>query len=76
VPGAGVIMLLMVLEGIGMKIEDGSAVAAAYALMFAIDAILDMGRTFLNVAGDVAITSHVAKKEGALDISKWEGVQA
>jgi Na+/H+-dicarboxylate symporter len=75
VPSAGVIMLLMVLEGIGMKVEAGSAVAAAYALMFAIDAVLDMGRTFLNVSGDMAVTPYVAKQEGALDMSKWENVK-
>jgi Na+/H+-dicarboxylate symporter len=71
VPGAGVIMLLMVLEGIGLKVEAGSAVAAAYALMFAVDAILDMGRTCLNVTGDLALTPAVCKQEGILDMSKW-----
>ena len=72
VPGAGVIMLLMVLDGVGLPVEAGSAVAAAYALMFAIDAILDMGRTFLNIGGDFALTPVVAKQEGALDMSIWE----
>ena len=72
VPGAGVIMLLMVLEGIGMKVEAGTAIAAAYALMFAIDAILDMGRTITNIAGDFAINSVVAKSEDSLDMEIYE----
>ncbi|MEW6549417.1 MAG: dicarboxylate/amino acid:cation symporter, partial [Spirochaetota bacterium] len=61
VPGAGAIMLLMVLESIGLKVVEGSAVAAAYAMILGIDALLDMGRTSLNVTGDIAGTSIVAK---------------
>ena len=45
VPGAGAIMLLLVLDSIGLPIEQGSPVAAAYAMILGIDAILDMGRT-------------------------------
>ena len=73
VPGAGAIMLLMVLESIGMKVEAGSAIAAAYAMILGIDALLDMGRTCLNVTGDVAGSAIVAKAEGELDLSKWDG---
>ena len=71
VPGAGAIMLLMVLESIGMKVEAGSAVAAAYAMILGIDALLDMGRTSLNVTGDMAGSAIVAKSEQELDLSKW-----
>ncbi|OOV06024.1 dicarboxylate/amino acid:cation symporter [Rhodoferax fermentans] len=72
VPGAGAIMLLMALESIGIKVEAGSAVAAAYAMILGIDALLDMGRTCLNVGGDMVCTAIVAKTEGELDMSKWE----
>ena len=72
VPGAGAIMLLMVLESVGLKVEPGTAVAAAYAIIFGIDAWLDMGRTSLNVTGDLAATCLVAKTEGEVDMSKWE----
>ena len=71
VPGAGAIMLLMVLESIGLKVEAGSAVAAAYAMILGIDALLDMGRTCLNVGGDMAGSAVVAKSEQELDLSKW-----
>jgi len=71
VPGAGAIMLLMVLESIGLKVETGSAVAAAYAMILGIDALLDMGRTSLNVTGDMAGSAIVAKAEKELDVEKW-----
>ncbi len=72
VPGAGAIMLLMVLESIGLKVETGSAVAAAYAMILGIDALLDMGRTCLNVTGDLVGTSIICKTEKELDLSKWK----
>ena len=71
VPGAGAIMLLMVLESVGLKVTEGSAVAAAYAMILGIDALLDMGRTCVNVTGDIAGSAIVSKSEGDLDLSKW-----
>jgi len=62
VPGAGAIMLAMVMQGIDMPIEPGTVVAGAYAMILGIDAILDMGRTALNVTGDLTCTCCVAKK--------------
>ncbi|MGB9685091.1 MAG: dicarboxylate/amino acid:cation symporter [Rectinema subterraneum] len=72
VPGAGAIMLLMVLESIGLKVTEGSAVAAAYAMILGIDALLDMGRTSLNVTGDMVGSAIVAKTEKELDLAKWK----
>jgi Na+/H+-dicarboxylate symporter len=72
VPGAGAIMMVMVLESIGLKVEAGSAVAAAYAMILGIDALLDMGRTCMNVTGDINGVVIVAKSEGVLDLSKWK----
>lgn len=71
IPGAGAIMLLMVLNSIGITIEAGSAVAAAYAMILGIDALLDMGRTITNVTGDMVGTILVSKGEKELDLSKW-----
>lgn len=64
VPGAGAIMLAMVMQGIDLPIEAGTALAGAYAMILGIDAILDMGRTALNVTGDLTCTCCVAKKLG------------
>ncbi|ASJ00907.1 dicarboxylate/amino acid:cation symporter [Thermococcus gorgonarius] len=71
VPGAGAIMLAMVLQSVGLELTAGSPVALAYAMILGIDAILDMGRTMVNVTGDLAGTTIVAKTEGELDESKW-----
>ncbi len=71
VPGAGAIMLLMVLNSVGLKVEPGTTVAMAYAMIFGIDALLDMGRTALNVTGDLAVTSCVAKSEKEIDENLW-----
>lgn len=71
VPGAGAIMLLMVLDSVGLKVTEGSAVAAAYGMIFGIDAILDMGRTSMNIGGDMAGTCIVAKSENEIDMDKW-----
>jgi Na+/H+-dicarboxylate symporter len=72
VPGAGAIMLLMVLNSVGLRVEPGTTVAMAYAMIFGIDALLDMGRTAVNVTGDLAVTCAVAKSEGELDQTYWE----
>ncbi|RKX86413.1 MAG: dicarboxylate/amino acid:cation symporter [Spirochaetes bacterium] len=72
VPGAGAIMLLMVLNSVGLPVEAGTPVAAAYAMILGIDAILDMGRTSVNVTGDMVGTTIVAKSEKELDMSKWK----
>ncbi|MBA7561636.1 Proton/glutamate-aspartate symporter [subsurface metagenome] len=71
VPGAGAIMLLMVLGSVGLPVEAGTTVAVAYGMILGIDAILDMGRTGVNVTGDLAITSIVAKTEKMLNLDFW-----
>jgi Na+/H+-dicarboxylate symporter len=71
VPGAAAIMLLMVLESVDLKVEAGTAVAAAYAMVLGIDALLDMGRTCLNVTGDMVGTVIIARSEKELDESTW-----
>jgi Na+/H+-dicarboxylate symporter len=72
VPGAGAIMLLMVLESVGLPVVEGSQVAGAYAMILGIDALLDMGRTCLNVTGDLTCTTVVSKWMKTLDLSKWQ----
>jgi Na+/H+-dicarboxylate symporter len=57
VPGAGLIMLTLVLTSAGLPIEGGALVAG-------IDAILDAARTCLNVTGDAAVCAVVAATEG------------
>jgi Na+/H+-dicarboxylate symporter len=71
VPGSGAIMLMMVLNSVGLAVEPGTTVAMAYSMIFGIDALLDMGRTALNVTGDLAVTCGVAKAEGEIDAACW-----
>lgn len=73
VPGAGAIMLLLVLESVGLPVEAGTSVALAYGMILGIDAILDMGRTSLNVTGDLAVTSIIAKTENMINLDFWRG---
>lgn len=69
VPGAGAIMLLMVMSAVGLDLTNPS-VAAAYSMILGIDVILDMGRTMVNVTGDLVGTLLIAKLEKAIDYSK------
>ncbi len=71
VPGSGTIMLLIVLESVGLPVRDGTPVALAYAMVLGVDALLDMGRTGLNVTGDLLAATLVAKSEGELDLARW-----
>jgi Na+/H+-dicarboxylate symporter len=71
VPGAGAIMLLMVLDAVGLPVVAGTPIAGAYAMILGIDAILDMGRTALNVTGDLTCTTITAKMLNELDMTCW-----
>ena len=57
VPGAGVLMLVIVLESIGVN-------PAGIALIFAIDRPLDMCRTVVNVSGDAMVAVIMNKLSG------------
>ena len=60
VSGAGMIMLAMVLEAIGIPVSY-------IGLIVAVDRLFDMGRTCLNVTGDIACS---------LCVTKWESKKA
>ncbi|WP_430908012.1 dicarboxylate/amino acid:cation symporter [Maribacter sp. 2-571] len=63
VPGAGMVMLVIVLESIGFPPE---LYPIALALIFAVDRPLDMCRTVVNVTGDATVSMIVAKSVGKL----------
>jgi Na+/H+-dicarboxylate symporter len=60
VRSAGTIMLTMVLASAGLPAEG-------VAMILAVDPILDMIRTSVNLTGDAAVSTIVAHKEGQLD---------
>jgi len=59
VPGAGMVMLVIVLSSVGIDPEG-------IALIFAVDRILDMLRTVVNVTGDATVATVIASSEGQL----------
>jgi len=63
VPGAGMVMLVIVLKSIGFPKD---LYPIALALIFAVDRPLDMLRTTINVTGDATVSMIVAKSVGKL----------
>ena len=59
-PGAGMIMLAMVLEAMNIPVD-------MIMIIYGIDRLFDMGRTCLNITGDVSC---------ALCVTKWENEKA
>lgn len=62
VPGAGIVMLIIILESVGIPL-------AGIALILGVDRILDMLRTVVNISGDAVVTSVVAHSEGQISES-------
>ncbi|KZE37735.1 sodium:dicarboxylate symporter [Bhargavaea cecembensis] len=69
VPGAGLIMLAMVLTSVGLPVEG-------IALVLGVDRLLDMVRTAVNITGDAACAVVVSQTEGVLGDPEMEGVPA
>ncbi|MEE9361022.1 MAG: dicarboxylate/amino acid:cation symporter [Cellulophaga sp.] len=72
VPGAGMVMLVIVLESIGFPPDK---LAIGLALIFAVDRPLDMCRTVVNVTGDAMVAMMVAKSVGKLgkpNVKNWD----
>ena len=68
VPGAGMVMLVIVLGQAGIP-------EAGLALIFAIDRPLDMCRTVINVSGDAVVSTIIAKSLGKLHdphVKNWD----
>ncbi len=72
VPGAGMVMLVIVLESIGLPADK---LAIGLGLIFAVDRPLDMCRTVINVTGDATVAMIVAKSFGMLgepEVKEWD----
>lgn len=65
VPGAGIIMLVIVLQSVQVPVEG-------IALILGVDRILDMIRTSVNIAGDTVVAVAVAHSEGMLGEMHFE----
>ncbi len=69
VPGAGIVMLVIILESVGVP-------SAGIALILGVDRILDMVRTVTNVTGDATVATIVAATENQLGRPAEGGVPA
>jgi Na+/H+-dicarboxylate symporter len=61
VPGAGIIMLIIVLQSVGLD-------PAGLSLILAVDRPLDMLRSVVNISGDLTVSSIIASSEDQLDL--------
>lgn len=59
-----IVMLTLTLSTLGLPLDG-------VGLLLAVDAILDMGRTAVNVAGQALVPTIVAKREGILDLDLY-----
>ncbi|QGU94232.1 cation:dicarboxylase symporter family transporter [Clostridium bovifaecis] len=66
VPGAGVVMLSMVLQQVGLPLEG-------VALVLSVDRIVDMLRTTVNITGDAVATMIMSNLEKELNLSVYNG---
>ena len=69
VPGVGLIMLAMVFNQVGLPVEG-------IALIMGVDRLLDMLRTAVNVTGDAAITTIVARSEHSIHMDRFNDPNA
>ncbi|HSA07151.1 MAG TPA: dicarboxylate/amino acid:cation symporter [Candidatus Gastranaerophilales bacterium] len=70
IPSAGLITMALILQGsLELSIEE---VGQAYVLIFAVDRVLDMFRTMINVTSDTVVAAIIASNEGELDFELLE----
>jgi Na+/H+-dicarboxylate symporter len=65
VPGAGIIMLVIVLQAVDVPVEG-------IALILGVDRLLDMIRTAVNITGDAAVAVAVASSENKLVMGNYD----
>lgn len=72
VPGAGMVMLVIVLDALGVPRD---VLMIGLALIFAVDRPLDMLRTVINVTGDATVAMLVGKSLGKVsdpEVKNWD----
>lgn len=67
VPSAGIVMLTMVLQQVGLPVEGA-------ALVLSVDRIVDMFRTSANITGDAVASVIVAKSENELNLEIYNSI--
>ena len=64
IPSGGWITIIVILNGIGLTLDQ---VGQGFTFLFAVDRILDMFRTMVNVTSDTVVASIIADNQGELD---------
>jgi len=64
IPGAGLITIALVLNGMGLSPEQ---LVAGFAFLFTIERLTDMFRTMVNVASDTVVTAAIADNENEIN---------
>jgi len=64
IPGAGLITIALVLNGLGLTPEQ---LVAGFAFLFALDRLTDMVRTILNVTSDAVVAAIIADNENEIN---------
>lgn len=64
IPGAGLITIALILNGLGLSPEQ---LVAGFAFLFAFDRLTDMVRTILNVTSDAVVAAAIADNENEIN---------
>ena len=64
IPGAGLITIALVLNGMGLSPEQ---LVAGFAFLFTIERITDMMRTLVNVTSDAVVAAAIADNENEIN---------
>jgi len=72
IPGGGLITIAVILNGLGLTPEQ---LVEGFAFLFAIDRIVDMFRTMLNVTSDAVVTAIIADNENEIDYDQLKNIE-
>lgn len=64
IPGAGLITIALILNGLGLTPEQ---LVAGFAMLFALEKLTDMFRTMLNVTSDAVVAAAIADNENEIN---------
>ena len=73
IPGAGLITIALILDGMGLSPEQ---LVAGFAFLFTIERITDMMRTLVNVASDAVVVAAIADNENEINYDLLNNPQA
>lgn len=73
IPGAGLITIALILNGMGLSPEQ---LVAGFAFLFTIERVTDMMRTLVNVTSDAVVVAAIADNENEINYDLLNNPQA